>query len=259
MLPDLRIDRPPLYMIQVSDLCLRLGRVDDAERFGSEAMVAGGADPRVYRLMARVHMVKGQTAAARKFLTVLAYDVGSGPWARERLRELDRDSQLAGDQQVQLFRRRMLRRDDMLPITQRAGPAKDSMERLLLDQLEQDPSNRMAFEFLMGGYLLARSMEAVSALMPGIKDMTGPAYVGPDGGRRTPRHYQEAMAIYAGSTGRPVDIEGFEIQPETLQRAAAFSRIVAQAPTKEAAMQATWSLFRDTYFYYFAFGAGDYR
>ena len=85
-------------------------------------MVAGGADPRVYRLMARVHMVKGQTAAARKFLTVLAYDVGSGPWARERLRELDRDSQLAGDQQVQLFRRRMLRRDDMLPITQRAGP-----------------------------------------------------------------------------------------------------------------------------------------
>jgi hypothetical protein len=237
--------------------------VNDAERFGSEAMVLGGSlggsDPRVYRLMARVNMVKGQAAVARKFLTVLEYDVGSGPWARQRLRELDRDPQLAGDREVQLLRRRMLRSDDMLPISQSAGAPKDNVERLLLDQLEQDPSNRMAFEFLMGGYLLARSMEAISALMPGIKDMTGPAYIGPDGKRRTPMHYQEAMAIYSGTTGRQVDIEGFEIEPETFQRGAAFRQILAQAPTKEAAMQAAWDSFRHTYFFYFAFGAGDYR
>ena len=259
LLPDLHDDRSLPYMLRITDLCLRLGRVNDAEHFGSEAMVLGRSDPRVYRLMARVDMVKGQTAAARKFLTVLSYDVGSAAWARQRLRELDEDPQLAGDRQVQLLRRRMLRNDDVIPVWQRADKPGADMERLLLDQLEQDPSNRMAFEFLMGTYLLARDMVAVNALMPRIKDVAGPAYAGSDGRRRTPRHYQEAMAIYADVTGKPVNIEGLEIQPETARRMAEFKRIVRETFTKDAAMQAAWSGFRDTYFFYFAFGPGDYR
>jgi hypothetical protein len=240
-------------------LCLRLGRVNEAEHFGSEAMALGRSDPRVYRLMAQVNMVKRQTAAARKFLTVLSYGVGSGPWARQRLRELDQDPQLAGDQQVQLLRRRMLRNDDVIAIWQRADKPSADIERLLLDQLEQDPSNRMAFEFLMGTYLLDRNMAGINGLMPRIKDMAGPAYAGPDGQRRTPRHFQEAMAIYADVTGRPVNIEGLEIQPETSRRAAEFKRIMRETFTKDAAMQAAWNDLRDTYFFYFAFGAGDYR
>jgi hypothetical protein len=259
ILPELRIHWFLPYMIDITDLCLRLGRVNEAERFGAEAMILGHSDPRVCRAMAAVNLVKGQTAAARKFLTFLSYDAVAGPWARRRLLDLDRDSQLAGDPQIQLLRRRMLRHDDMLAVWQRAGQPGADMERLLLDQLRQDPSNRMAFEFLMGAYLVARDVSAVSALMPRIKDMTGPAYVLSDGRRRTPRHYQEAMALYADMTGKPVNIEGFEIQPETLQRMAAFRRIVIQFPSRERAMQAVWNEYRDTYFFYYVFGPGDYR
>jgi hypothetical protein len=133
------------------------------------------------------------------------------------------------------------------------------VERLLLDQLEQDPSNRMAFEFLMGDYLLARDGAKIAALMPRIADMNGPAYVGPGGQRRTPRYYQEAMAINAEMTGRKVAIDGFEIQPDTLQRLDSFKRVVAQAPSKSAAMQAAWEGFRNSYFFYAYFGPGDYR
>jgi len=247
------------YMIKVTDMCLRLGRVNEAEHFGSEALISGRLDPRIYRMLARVNMVKGQTAAARKFLTVLSYNLCYGPWARERMHELDQDPHLANNQQVQLLRQRMLRTEDMLAVWQRADRATADMERLLLDQLEQDPSNRMAFEFLMSAYLSSRNLEAIRALMPRIKDMTGPAYVGPDGKRRTPRHYQEAMAIYAGITGSPVNIEAFEIQPETLQRMVGFKRITEQTPSKELAKQAAWNDFRDTYFFYTAFGPGDYR
>lgn len=259
MLLDLRVDMFLPYMLKVTDMCLRLGRVNEAEHFGGETIILAKSDPRIYRLMARVNLVKGQTAAARKFLTVLSYDLVSAPWARQRLRELDRDPQLAADPQVQLLRRRMLRKDDMLPVWQRADRASADLERLLLDQLEQDPSNRMAFEFLMGGRLLARDMAAVRALMPRIKDMTGPAYAGPGGERRTPLRYQEAMAIYTDVTGAAVNIQGFEIQPETIQRAAAFKAIISQFPSREAAMQAAWNDFRATYFFYFAFGPGDYR
>ena len=259
LLPDLHTDRILPHMLRITDLCLRLGRVDDAERFGSEAMVLRQSDPRICRLMAGVNLVKGQTGVARKFLTALSYEVGSGAWARQRLRDLDRDPQLNGDVDVQLLRRRMLRQDDVLPVWQRAGKPAGDMERLLLDQLEQDPSNRMAFEFLMGSYLVARDMAAIVAAMPRIKDITGPAYIGPGGRRRTPRHFQEAMAMYAASTGQPVNIDGLEIQPETMARLAGFKRIMDQSLTREAARDAAWTSFRDSYFFYFVFGPGDYR
>lgn len=259
LLPELRTDRVLPHMLRITDLCLRLGRVDDAERFGSEAMVLAKSDPRICRLMAGVNLVKGQTGVARKFLTALSYEVGSSAWARQRLRDLDRDPQLNGDAEVQLLRRRMLRQDDVLPVWQRASKPAGDIERMLLDQLEQDPSNRMAFEFLMGSYLVARNVPALVAAMPRIKDITGPAYIGSDGRRRTPRHFQEAMAMYAGSTGQPVNIEGLDIQPETMARLAVFKRIMDQSPTKEAAREAAWTNFRDSYFFYFVFGPGDYR
>ena len=259
LLPELHTDRILPHMLRITDLCLRLGRVDDAERFGSEAMVLRQSDPRICRLMAGVNLVKGQTGVARKFLTALSYEVGSGAWARQRLRDLDRDPQLNGDVDVQLLRRRMLRQDDVLPVWQRSGKPAGDMERLLLDQLEQDPSNRMAFEFLMGSYLVARDMAAIVAAMPRIKDITGPAYIGPGGRRRTPRHFQEAMAMYAASTGQPVNIDGLEIQPETMARLAVFKRIMDQSLTREAARDAAWTSFRDSYFFYFVFGPGDYR
>ncbi len=259
LLPELRTGRVLPHMLRITDLCLRLGRVDDAERFGSEAMVLGTSDPRTCRLMAAVNLVKGQTDVARKFLTVLSFEVGSAAWARQRLRDLDRDPQLDGDTNVQLLRRRMLRHDDLLPVWQRASKPDGDMERLLLDQLEQDPSNRMAFEFLVGSYLVARNVPAFAAAMPRIKDMTGPAYIGAGGLRRTPRHFQEAMAMYAAVTGQPVNIDGLEIQPETMARMAVFKRIMDQSPTREAARDAAWSSFRDSYFFYYVFGPGDYR
>jgi hypothetical protein len=236
-----------------------LGRVNEAEHLGSEARTRANSDPRICRLMARINLVKGQTPVARKFLTVLSYDLVLGAWARQVLRELDQDPQLQGDAQVQSLRRRMLRNEDMFPVWQRADRAGADVERLLLDQLEQDPSNRMAFEFLMGDYLLARDGAKIAALMPRIADMNGPAYVGPGGQRRTPRYYQEAMAINAEMTGRKVAIDGFEIQPDTLQRLDSFKRVVAQAPSKSAAMQAAWEGFRNSYFFYAYFGPGDYR
>jgi len=259
MLLDFHDDRFLPYMLRLTDLCLRLGRVNEAEHYGSEAMVLARSDPRVYRLMAEVNLVKGQTAAARKFFNVLSYDLVSGPWARQRLRELDRGVPFGGDRQVPILRARMLRNDDMISVWQRADKPNADMERLLQDQLEQDPSNRMAFEFLMGNYLLLRDMVAIDALMPRIKDMSGPAYIGPDGRRRTPRHYQEAMAIYADVTGKTPEMEGLEIQPETLERMAAFKKIIRETSTREAAMEVSREAFRDTYFFYFAFGPGAYR
>jgi Family of unknown function (DUF6057) len=258
-LPGLRVEVFLPYMIRVTDLFLRLGRINDAERFGNEALIVGQSDRRLLRLMAELNMVKGQTGAARKFLTILSDEVGSAVWARRRLRELNDDPQLAADESVQLLRRRMLRADDVIPVWQNPDKPDADVNRLLLDQLERDPSNRMAFEFLMGNYLLARDLPAARGLMPRIRYMSGAAYEGPDGKRRTPRHYQEAMAMYGDANGKPVELEGLEIEPETLNRMAVFKRLMSQSTGRDAAMQAAWGGFRGSYFFYFVFGPGDYR
>ena len=259
MLPRLRAENFLPYMIRITDLCLRLGRVNEAEHFGNEAIILGKSDPRVYRLMARLNMVKGQTAAARKFLTALSFNMPSAGWAGERLQQMNGDPQLSSDAEIQLLRRRMLRHDDVIAVWQRPDKPDADMERLLLDQLEQDPSNRTAFEFLMGNYLLGRDMAAIRGLMPRIRQMRGPAYERPDGTRRTPRHYQEAIAAYMDFSGQPVAIDGFEIEPDTLNRMAVFKRIMSQSSGNEVAKEAAWSRFHDSYFFYLVFGPGDYR
>jgi hypothetical protein len=222
-------------------------------------MVLSGPDPRIYRLMAEIYIVKGQIGVARKFLTVLSHSAGSAESARRRLRELDQDPQLDGDANVQLLRRRMLCKDDMVAVWYRAGKPGGDMERLLLDQLDQDPSNRLAFEFLIGSYLVGRDMAAIGAAMPRIKDIAGPAYVDPRGRRRTPYYFQEAMAIYTDLTGQQVNVAGLAVDSETFGRMAAFKRILARSTSRKAAQEAAWSDFRHSYFFYFVFGPGDYR
>jgi hypothetical protein len=259
LLLPLRADPFLPYMIRLTDMCLRLGRINEAERFGSEAMLLRQHDPRVYRQMAAVHMLKGHTEAARKFLNILSFDAGSGAWAREQLDGLERNSTFAAGTHLQLLRQRILRTDDVFPVWQRPDNPSADGDRLLLDQLNQDPGNRMAFEFLMGNYLLARDMLAVHALMPRIAAMTGPAYVRPDGSRRTPRHYQEAMAIYANTAGPQPPMQGLIIEEETEQRFQRFKNTVRQYVTRESAMQSVWNEFRESYFFYFTFGPGDYR
>ncbi len=259
MIPPLRSEVFLPYMIRVTDLFMRLGRMNDAEHFGNEAIILGQSDPRVFRLMADLNIVKGQTETARKFLNILSDEAGSARWARRRLRELDSDPRLAADSSIQLLRRRMLRNDDLIPVWQNPDKPDADVNRLLLDQLDQDPSNRMAFEFLMGNYMLARDLTAAAGLMPRIRHITGPAYVTPDGRRRTPRHYQEAMAMYSDATGQQLESKDLGVEPETLNRMAVFKRLLQQSGGKDAAMQAAWARFRDSYFFYYVFGPGDYR
>jgi hypothetical protein len=226
------------YSLAIADLCLRLGRLNDAEHFAGEAVVLAPGDARPYRLMADIAFAKGQPAVARKFLNVLSDAPLHRRWAETRPAA-----------RAAVLHTRTLLRDDVIAVWQRADKPEADMERLLLDQLEQDPANRLAFEFLMGAYLASRDMVGIAALMPRR----------PRDGSGTPRHYQEAMAMYADMMGTPLDIAGLEIEPDTLNRMAVFKRIVALGPTREAAMQAAWARFHDTYFFFFVFGPGDYR
>jgi len=242
-------NRPVSMMLHVTDLYLELGRINDAEHFASDFMVDSAEDPRLYRQMARIYLVKGQTAAARKFLTCLTYNRNFSSWARQYLDRLDRDPELAGDAEIQRLRRRMLRTDDMLPVWQRAGMSGVDLNQLLVDQLQQDPSNRMAFEFLMSTYLVAHNLDGILHLLPHLQEAEA-------GRPATPRLYQEALAVYGDISGTNPGMEGVRIDPETIGRLATFKWIVSRAGSRDAAIQATADKFGDTFFFHALFDAG---
>ncbi|MGQ9633983.1 MAG: DUF6057 family protein [Bryobacteraceae bacterium] len=241
------------YMLHLTNMCLRLGRVNEAEHYGSEALVFSKRDPRVYRLLALIYLVKGQTEAAKKFLTVLSYSPVDRSWAKRRIQALREDPELSRDEQVQELRRRRQQSDDMLPVWQRANQTGPDIERLLLNLLERNRSNRMAFEFLVSYYLVKRDLRGFRNLAPCLAEMTGPGYVRPGGGRRVPRHYQEALVLYEDVTGGSAKIADVEVESETITRLARFKQIVARAGGRRAAMLETRDEFGDSYFYYFAF------
>ena len=247
------------FLYRLSDMSLRLGWVNDAEHFAQEALTIWGPNPRVLRLLVRANLVKC-VPAARRYLHALAYDLVEGGWAREWLAQLDRDSTLSGNAEIRRWRRQALRLDDRGRSEGAVDEASCTNSQQAIEAaLMQDKGNRMAFEFLMGECLLASDLKAARKLMPRIKDMSGPAYMTRDGRRRTPRHYQEAMAVYADKYGQRVQIEGFEIEAATLERMEEFKRIVAACATRKEAYAATREKFRDTYFFYNLFGPGDHR
>jgi hypothetical protein len=178
---------------RMAELYLELGRTNDAEAFAGLYYV-----PLFLKRLATVKIVKKQTAAARILLNVLSDDLAYGGWARARLERLRDDPEASGDPEVVRLRGLMLPEDrDDLNLVYGLSPAAD--ERMLLRLLETNSANRMAFEYLMGLYLLHGDLGGVArnlARLDDFKDAQGrPVYPA------LPRHYEEALLLLEGPDG----------------------------------------------------------
>jgi hypothetical protein len=245
---------------RLCDFYLELGRVDDAETIAHEALAGLGEQPELLRRLAIVKIVKGQTAAARKFLRVLGDDIVHGQWARLTLRRLDEDPLLRDDPQVAGARELMLRvEDDDLNLLLDAKAADPSdrqevdarvsraLETMCLHLLNSNPRNRMAFEYLMSVYLLRGDVERFAANLHRLDDFSN---------AQVPRHYQEAMLVYSMKYGQSVERPGRTVSDQTRARFDRFVEVLRAYGQNEQARQMLRTEFEDTYFLYYCFGAG---
>ena len=119
-------------------------------------------------------------------------------------------------------------------------------EKSLLELLEKDPDNRMAFDFLMAHYLRAARPEKVVANLHRLERFEY---------RGLPRHFQEAIVVHASRTGGKLPSTERRVTPETLMRAATFTELLASSASREEAMQrAVEAGLGDSYFFYHSFG-----
>jgi hypothetical protein len=221
------------------DAYIELGFMNMAENMLNDSLGRVGNHPMIFKRLALVNMVKGDTRTAGVYLGTLTKTLLGNKWACDYLARLEADPNLSGDDVIQHFRSLMIKRDYGTDFPY-------DNETVFLDLLESNRKNRMAFEYLMAWYLLTRQLERFERSLDRLDDFDY---------SRIPRHYEEAMLLYAAESRKPVDLRGRQISPETVERYKGFVQIYQSYwKNKQAAMSELASHYGDSYFFYYLYG-----
>ncbi len=228
-----------------SDVFTLVGRVNDAAWKGYQVLELYGDRPWILERLVLLELARGQTAAARVLLGALSKDVIYGRSAREHLARLAADPSADGDPRVTALR-------SMMPTEDTIGLF--TYEAMFQGLLKVNARNRAAHEYLMAHYLLSgRLRDAVQALshLKGLgSDMLPPDY-------RLPRHYGEAVLLYASATSDRVDVAGLQVDEATQRSFRDFHQTLSRyGGNANAAMRELAEQHGDSYFLYYTYTYG---
>jgi hypothetical protein len=222
---------------EAMELYLDLGYLNAAEKNAYELLDNDGPSPYVLEALVRIHLAKGQDEAAALFFKALGRYPASGPYLQRWQRIIGDPAAIQADPQVQTWRKRALTSDAAVE-----GIAfEPTLRRLLRDA----PGNRLAFEYLMGYYLLKGRRAEIAACLPMLRSM---------GYTRLPRHVVEALLVRSLETRTAVDSQGWALDPDLLKNARDIGAIVQNSQgDNEAAFKALAGRYGDTYTFYCLF------
>ncbi len=222
---------------RIGDLDLRLGLVNEAEREAHEALATHGEHGCVLYRLALINIAKKQPEAASVFLRALRRHLIYSREAGSLLRRIEADPSLSSAPGIEHLRSVMLSGDE----TAFDFSGESDYQALLATNRH----NRMAFEYLMGFYLLTANLDRFVENLPRLRDLNYPGL---------PRHYQEAILVYEKATEQQADRCGYEISEDVLQEFAQFCTDLDVCGSVPVATQTLMPRYGNTYFYYYATG-----
>ena len=121
----------------------------------------------------------------------------------------------------------------------------------LEELLRENGQNRMAFEYLMAYYLLARDLESFVKNLPRLDDF---------GYERLPKHYEEAVLLYMGIKKKNIDLGERGISRETLKEYNEINEFGRKyGKNQQLLFELLAPRYGRTYFFYFAFGVSGVK
>jgi hypothetical protein len=217
-----------------SQILLELGLVNDAEHSAHEALEMQGQRPDLLRVLARINLVKHRPQAAQVFLNVLSLIPFQGERANANWPETS--PEISPDESAFLARIRSVGLTN--DVLHSALPMQSLLELLLA----ANPTNQMAFEYLMANYLMDLNLPKTIEYLQLLDNFNYP---------RLPRSYEEALVLYQQVAKVQVDLRGRQIRPETVERFRRFQEAVKQLNGKADRQAAMASEFGDTYWYFY--------
>jgi Family of unknown function (DUF6057) len=221
---------------RLADLYYDLGLINSAE-LASYVNLEINEHPSILKQLFYINTAKGNTEAAGVYLRALGKSPVLGKWAIEQLRQSQEDPLKATDEQMAEIR-------SYIPVNDFIHDA--DTEAILLDLLEHNRYNRMAFEYLMTYYLLSIEQEKAAECIHRLDDFDYPTM---------PPLYEEAMVMCENQTGRKVDLRGKTISAETLEHFVRFRHLYKlYQQNDEKAFRQLVEEFSDSYFFYCVLG-----
>lgn len=216
---------------------LDLGFVNMAENALTESLEGLGERPIILKRLALINMAKANYDSARIYLGALSKTLFYNDWANNYLARLKSDPDLSQDKQIQRLRSVCMQKD--------YGYTTLNVETMLLQLLDKNKQNRMAFEYLMSLYLLTGQLEKFVQNLDRSEDF---------GLSKFPQLYEEAMLVYVNITGKPVNLRGRLLSTESRQRFDGFNQVLNDyGKNKQAAFNTLAKDYWDSYFFYYVY------
>ena len=215
-----------------------LGFINWAEYKLNESMAQYGPRHIILKRLAIVSMVKGKIHASRVYLGALTKTLFYSGWANKYLDKIKVDPTLSTDKEVQQLRSLMMKRDYIL--TSFNG------EKMLLDLLAANRTNRMAFEYLMAYYMLSLQLDRLTQNLYRLDDFNYP---------QIPELYEEAVLVYKARTQKSVEVHGRNLSLRTVERFEAFTNVIrCHGSNINSARQELLNEFGDSFLFYSMYG-----
>lgn len=147
--------------------------------------------PAVIELLGKNALAHGRPAIAEMWYRHLSRDLVYGKKAREVLRYLKDGTPFAGLDTLDLVRKNAIKHDTVITIL--------DIRIFCADLLEENPGNRMAFDYLVGSYLLSGNLSAAAGYLSRSREA---------GYDRLPRSWAEAAMLYRGLNANAVADSG---------------------------------------------------
>lgn len=226
-----------------ADILMELGYLGHAKRCASEALELANGCPYLVKKLALIYLAEEQNETAKIYLGALSKDLIYGRFARQLLLRLEKDPRLTDYEPVQSLCRVAIQTDHV---------GDYDLGDFFAQLLQQNPHNKMAFEYMMAMYLLTGQVDKIAL---NISRMDEFEY------KKTPRHYEEAMLIYAAwrkkQFGEKINFQDLPASPETIQRYQKYNAtaqlLYSQRMTSEMIRQCLAKDFGDTYMFYLNF------
>lgn len=164
--------------LEKSDIFLELGHINEALRWSHEALTIKGDTPRALQRLVIVNLLKNEIPAVQKYLNVLKKTFYR-KWA-ENMEKLITSGTLSEKDPWFRFLKSQVNQTDFFI---RADKPLNDIETIF----KGNPSNKMAFEYLMAGYLLTGQISEIKKQMNRFSDF---------GYTTLPRPYEEALFVY---------------------------------------------------------------
>jgi hypothetical protein len=175
-------------LMPISDYYFDLGYIKESLHWANEALTKNDFQPDAVKRIALSYVILGEYKKARKYLNLLSKSLIYRKWARHYLNYLNNEDLITSDPLLRKKRELMPKHDYFANI--------DEPEADLYNLLQENPRNKMAFEYFIALLLLKHD---IGHVVNNLHYLSGLNY------DHIPRPIEEAVLLYLLSQGEKSD------------------------------------------------------